>query len=88
MTDIRRGGYLIDIPLFVRAEKDLRVLLTTHPTASECNDNCYEIAIDISSNALNMTRRKQPDKVLLNANYENALQMEKQNVYLIRITTG
>lgn len=42
VTGIRPAGYIINFPLFIQAEKDAHVLLTTR-AVSDRSDDCYEI---------------------------------------------
>lgn len=42
VTGIRPDGYIINFPLFIQAEKDAHVLLTTR-AVSDRSDDCYEI---------------------------------------------
>lgn len=42
VTGIRPDGYIINFPLYIQAEKDAHVLLTTR-AVSDRSDDCYEI---------------------------------------------
>lgn len=106
VTGIRPDGYIINFPLFIQAEKDAHVLLTTR-AVSDRSDDCYEICKRIHlwietfannfprfstviggwGNSKIIIRRKQEDNVLRSAQYYDALDPDKQIIYLIQITT-